>query len=314
MTIKTFNKKFADSTIITGVRRANSDTVYLTGFYNMANVQTGYIYKGSAVDSNKGTFYTLSFPSSYQTSPYGPDKVEKDIVNVVGNYILSSGGNAYGFLYSGPYSNTKLGVWKTIMPPFEYCVNCIMHSTMNGICVGNYGAELKSITQVPLKPKTFAVLFNSKTNQYLQISIPNAESISAYGIWHNSGSSYTIAGGYLKNKKNRSYIVDWDESTNKFSNWTSYKYNNSSQSILTHFDGITAISPSVYNLTGDYIDGMGTGAFFCTVDRSTNKKPVWTSYTYPNSSTISGNTVIDNKSYGVYVQNSVVNGYVYINN
>ena len=316
MSIDTFNKRLASSTVLTGVRHAEknkyekSKKVLITGFYNISKTQTGFIYTGSATNSNSGIFYPISFPSSYLTSPYGPDRISDDLVNIVGNYNLTSGSPAIGFLYTGPYKDTSLGSWISITPPFEFATNCIAHSVMNGIVVGNYGEDPMALSTVPLKPRIYAVLFNSRTNQYLKITIPNGESISAYGIWHNSGSNYTIAGGYVKNKKNRAYIVDWSEKTGAFTNFTSYKFNNSKSSLITHFDGITGLGKGKFNLTGDYVDDSGTGAFFCTVNRNKDSAK-WTSYSYPNSEITSGNTVIDNKAYGIYVLNGVINGYVY---
>lgn len=239
-----------------------SKKVFLTGFYKISGSQVGFIYAGSAIDSSLGIFYPISFPSSYLTKPYGPDRITNDLVNIVGNYNLTSDSPAIGFLYTGPYKDTSLGSWISITPPFEYASNCIMHSVMNGIAVGNYGEDPTALATVPLKPRIYAVLFNSRTNQYLKITIPNSksisvDSISAYGIWHNSGSDYTIAGGYVYNGINRAYIMDWSEKTGEFSNFTSYKFNNSKSSLITHFDGITGLEKGKFNLTGDYVDESG---------------------------------------------------------
>ena len=185
---------------------------------------------------------------------------------------------------------------------------------MNGIAVGNYG-ENPSVLADSLgvyKLRIYAVLFNSKTNQYLKITRSDIESISAYGIWHNKNNSYTIAGGYVKNKKNRGYVVDWNENTGEFTNWTSYKYNNSNLSIITHFDGITGLGNNKFNLTGDYVNENGQGAFFCTIDRNEGTV-LWNNVSYPKSEITSGNTVINNKIYGIYILNGKTNGYVYEN-
>jgi hypothetical protein len=308
MSYNTFNKKLATSTILTGIRHANknkykkSKKAFITGFYKVNGVQTGFIYKGSVLDSDYGMFYPLKFPNSYLTSPYGPDRITDDKVNIVGNYNLTTSSPAIGFLYTGPYQDSKLGNWVSIIPPFENASNCIMHSVMNGIVVGNYGDNpmaLANSLEIN-KSKIYAVLFNSRTNQYFKITIPNVDSISAYGIWHNGDSNYTIAGGYSKNKKNRGYIVDWNEETGKFTNLSSYKYNNDNSSIITHFDGITRLENGKYNLTGDYVNENGPGAFFCSVNRS-NNSAIWTNLSYPQSSITSGNTVIDNKAYGIYI-------------
>jgi hypothetical protein len=320
MSINTFNKKLASSTVLTGVRHAGknkykkSKKAFITGFYKMLDVQTGFIYKGSVTDSNSGIFYPISFPNSYLTAPYGPDRVSDDIVSVVGNYNLTSGSPATGFLYTGSYKDTSLGSWISITPPFDFASNCIMHSVMNGIAVGNYGQDPTSLATVPLKPRVYAVLFNSRTNQYYKITMPEVSSISAYGIWHNSDSDYTIAGGYVANNVNRAYIMDWNEKSGLFSNFTSYKYNNSDSSKITHFDGITGLGKGKFNLTGDFVNENGPGAFFCTVNRHEKPKAaIWTMFSYPKSEITSGNTVIDNKAYGIYILDGIINGYVYKN-
>ena len=316
MTYNTFNKKLANSTVLTGVRHANknkyekSKKAFLTGYYKINGIQTAFIYKGSVTNSDDGIFYPIKFPNSYLTSPYGPDRTSDTTVSIVGNYNLTSGSPAVGFLYNGPYKNTSLGTWISIVPPFPNATNCIMHSVMNGVVVGNYGENPTALSSSSVDSKIFAVLFNSHNNQYYNITYSNVDSISAYGIWHNHGSNYTIAGGYTKNKKNRAYIVDWNSETGEFKNWSSYKFNNSDTSIGTHFDGITGLGNGVYNLTGDYVNENGSQAFFCTVNRNNNSAK-WTTINYPESEITSGNTVIDNKVYGVYAKNGKINGYVY---
>jgi hypothetical protein len=314
MKYSTFNKKLANSTILTGVRNAEknkygkSKKVFLTGFYKINGIQTGFIYKGNGIDSDDGIFYPIKFPGSYLTSPYGPDRTGKDTVSIVGNYNLTSGSYATGFLYNGPYKNTNLGTWISIVPPFKNAVNCIMHSVMNGVAVGNYGNSIMPQVGMGLQSDIYSLLFNSHTNQYYNITYPGVSSISTYGIFHNEDSHYTIAGGYLKNKKNRAFIADWDSVTGQFSNWKSYKYNNSDSSLITHFDGITGLGNNVYNLTGNYVNEGGSQAFFCTVNRNTNSSK-WTTVYYPDSEITSGNTVINDTTYGVYVKNQKVSGF-----
>lgn len=318
MNYNTFNKNNANSTVLTGIRHGDknkykpSKKAFITGYYKMNGVQTGFIYKGSNTNSEDGIFHPIRFPNSYLTTPYGPDRISENEVNIVGNYNLTFGGPAIGFLYTGSYINSNLGKWISIVPPFPNATNTIMHSVMNGIVVGNYGEKITATTTLTTENRIYALLFNSHTNQYLNITFPNIDSISAYGIWHNNNSNYTIAGGYLSNKKNRAYIVDWDSSTGKFSNFTSYKYNNSSTSLITHFDGITGLGNNKYNLTGDYVNDDGIGAFFCSIDRNSNSAK-WNVINYPESIITSGNTVIDNKAYGIYVKNGKTNGYVSTN-
>lgn len=319
MTYNTFNKKLANSTVLTGVRYTNikykyktSNEVFLTGFYKINNIQTAFLYKGNSLNSDFGIFNPIKFPNSYITSPYGPDINKNNEIFIVGNYNLTASSSAMGFLYKGSYdeiTNGK-GTWITILPPYEYATSCIMHSVMNGIAVGNYGTAITQQTEMDMKTKIFAVLYNSNTNQYFNITYGGVDSISAYGIWYNENlNNYTIAGGLTFNKKNKAYIVDWNPQTGLFTNWKTYKYNNSKTSIGTHFDGITGLGDNKYNLTGNYVNENGSQAFYCHLDRNTNEI-TWNTVYYPESEITSGNTIINNKVYGVFLKNKKINAFV----
>jgi hypothetical protein len=311
-----FNNTSADSTILTGTRHGDknkykkSNNVYITGFYTIKTVQTGFIYKGDPVYSQNGIFYPISFPGSYSTTPYGPDRIDDHAVNVVGNYVQTMGGNAIGFLYTGPYFDTSIGTYVSIVPPFPGATNTIVHSVMNGVAVGNYAPDynqLTSSTGIGIN----AFIFNSCNNKFCKIKFECANSVTAYGIWHNHGSHYTIAGGYTVDGKNKAYIVDWNSDDEIFYNFTSYRYNNSDQSLITHFDGITGVCENVYHLTGDFVvGGAPPGAFYAIVDRCKSSRDVkWLQVSFPLSTITSGNTVIDNKVYGIFMLNNIVNGY-----
>ena len=323
MLYNTFNNPQAYQTIITGVRHAdenkykNTDNVLITGFYKpTANgQQVGYIYKGTIKDSNCGEFHSLEFPNSYTTSPYGPDRISKNIVNIVGNYTMSMEGNSNGFFYSGTIDG--VGEWLSIVPPFENATNTICHSVMNGICVGNYALSLENQNQ---DLGIGAFIYDNNSKSYFKISKKNVQSITAYGIWHNHDNHYTIAGGCILDNKNRAYIVDWNSRTNEFKNFKTYRYGNAD---ITHFDGITGVKLNEkvqkiqYNLTGDYAyvsqnTPIQNAGFFASVNRSTTGKfhgAHWKKIKYPESTVTSGNTIIGNNVLGVYDVNPT-SGYV----
>ena len=252
------------STFLTGVRKckkSGSNLVFLTGFYEPAEgSQVGFVYRGLLTSNLDGIFNTLSFPSSYSTSPYGPDRYHDTIykVSVVGNYLLEISGNAFGFLYKGRLDGS--GSWFTIVPPFAGAVNTVCHSIMNGMIVGNY-ATIGSLDSFPTPAGIKAFIYNSETNTYQDIIKSNTISITAYGIWHNEGhGGYTIAGGYTStNNILYGYLVDWNEHTGKLTHWRRYRNRNSR---ATHFDGITSDNHGGYNLTGIYQIGDSSTAFF----------------------------------------------------
>src|SRR5207249_4800037 len=73
----------------------------------------------------------------------------------------------------------------------------------------------------------------------------NAKTLTAYGIWYNGGTSYTIAGGYSDpgstGLDQHSYLVHWDSATQTARDWTSYDFRNGHTRVLiSHFDGIYA--------------------------------------------------------------------------
>jgi hypothetical protein len=105
-----------------------------------------------------------------------------------------------------------------------------------------------------------AFIYDIGTEIFLELEKPGALSLTAYGIWHNGGASYTIAGGFSEvntSGLDRAYLMDWDSATQTTSHWTAFNYGNDS-AIITHFDGITGDGLGSFNLTGD-CDWIGPG-------------------------------------------------------
>jgi hypothetical protein len=287
-------------TLLTGIRPICNDNVYISGFYENVSI-TSFIYKGDVCGN--GTWHTLKFPNSEKTNLYGPNNGLLNNIEVVGDYVKN--GVSYGCLYQGPLSG--IGNWTTLKPTSD-TLNTIAHSTMGGLVVGNYQTQLD-------QGKAF--IYDIITKNYYFITYPDAISITAYGIWHNGGYSYTICGG-LQLDKNSAYIVDWNNKTKELSNWTLYYYNNDSTSLITHFDGISGFPKNCYNesqysLTGDAVNLKGEHAFYAIVNRyNGNFLPYasWTELSFPNSLVTSGNSVDKNIVIGVYDKDDSVNGYI----
>ncbi len=304
------------STLITGVRGVdNSSDVYISGFYTTPGAQDiGFLYKGPILGG--GTWQALTYPSSSGitvtgTSLYGPNNgAGSGQVQIVGNYTTSeNGAGAIGLLYQGPTDGS--GTWTTLNPqaletrPIK---NTIAHSTMGGFVVGNYDTDL-------VTGKAF--IYDIANNSYLELTKPGAVSITAYGIWHNGGTRYTIAGGYSDTNEGGvsiAYLVDWDSSSQATSNWTSYTYKNQT-SVITHFEGITTDTHGGYNLVADWVSTtQSSGAAFVNIPRTklnTFGSATWTDIAYPGATLTSGNTVYLNDALGIYrVGSDVSNGYV----
>lgn len=295
-----------DSTLLTGVRGGvNSSAVYISGFYappGSTSGIAGLIYRGAP--SGGGTWYAFTYPSSpgatvTSTAFYGPDNYGTGGISVVGNITTAEAGDMtpIGALYQGPLDGS--GSWRTVTPPQASAT--IVHSNMNGLAVGNYetggGAG-------PGK----AFVYDIGADSYVELVKPGALSITAYGIWYNGGSSYTIAGGYTESGIAVAYLVDWDSITHTASHWKSYRFKGEPQPItlLSHFEGITTDGAGGYNLAADSLlveSGAVIDAALVNVPRNPDGgfgNGTWTTVSYPDSTFTSANTVYEQTIIGVY--------------
>ncbi len=306
------------STFLTGVRGAGGGNVYVTGTFRPQDSQDtqGLLYQGLL--NGVGQWAVLNFPSSpsitvTSTALYGPNTRSPNKVRLAGSYKQSETGQLdHGLLYEGPPDGS--GTWRTLDYPSvgETVLNTIAHSTMGGLVVGNFDTNL-------LTGRAF--IYDIHNNSWMELVKPGAVSITAYGIWHNGGTRYTIAGGYSDGNSmgiDHGYLVNWDSATQTPSNWTSYDFENRHIGVaISHFDGITGDNHGGFYLTGDWVSVVPpqAGAFFAHVHRMPNGEfgeARWKPIVYPSSDATSGNTVFENNVLGVYTVNgsSVVNGYV----
>lgn len=312
----TFNypsNQIGGQTLLTGIRgvKNTKNKVYISGFYNSPDGVTviPFVYKGTL--SGKGSWHVLNYPSSpgatiAATNLYGPNNGPDSTIRVVGNYNTVETDTDLGCLYEGPLDGS--GNWTTLVPPSsEPVLATIAHSTMGGLVVGNYNTQIRV---------SKAFIYEIETGQYHEIIKPHAKDVTAYGIWHDGGHSYTICGGYsdfnAKTGIGSAYIVDWNNQTKELSNWRSYNYGNDPvNAIITHFDGITSNGEGGYNLTGDWV-GFGhfiNQGFYCEIKKNHAK---WFPISYPGKTITSGNSVFEKIVIGSYadLRNFSVNGYV----
>lgn len=307
------------STYLTGIRGVdNSSNVYISGIYaapgESVTQGTGLFYTGPI--TGEGSWQVLSYPSSAgvtvtSTGLYGPNNGVGGNVQIVGNYTTSENGAFdLGLLYQGPSDGT--GTWTTLNPQSLETIrtvkDTIAHSTMGGLVVGNYDTDLAT-------GKAF--IYNIEDDSYFELKKSGAVSTTAYGIWHNGGTNYTIAGGYSDVNEGGidiAYLADYDSATQATSNWTAFTYNNQA-SVVTHFEGITTDTNGGYNLVADALSDGTIVASFVNVPRtSTNTfgAASWTPYAYPGAALTSANTVYLNYALGIYELTSggAANGYV----
>ena len=120
-----------------------------------------------------------------------PTTSDGDGVRLVGSYKTGDD-IVHGFLFEGTTADlSQAGNYRTIDYPgakFNY-----VHSTMGGLAVGNADGPEGNL---PIGTG-HAFLYDVARDTFLpDIVYPGSTSTTAYGIWHNGGTSYTICGGY----------------------------------------------------------------------------------------------------------------------
>lgn len=283
----------------------------------------GLLYVGP-IDGG-GDAYQVIFPGSatIATSVYGPDTENGTVFRLVGSYRLSTDTTIFnrGFIWEGELSDLPSGgVFRSI--DYPGAVYQFTHSTMGGLAVGNAdGPKRVGKQTLPIGPGV-AYIYDVEQQRFVaNVVFPGSKSNTAYGIWWNGGSSYTICGGYsplrtqnLEDQsrpldQGRAYLVDYDASTGKFSNWKSFSYPAApgGEAFITHFEGISSSEPGVYQMSADSVsvsqDGPVQGSWV-TVRRNPDgsfSDAEWAQLTYSETSVASSNSVYGQQVVGIVV-------------
>ena len=254
-----------------GIRDSSTSGQYLIAGTSGTN---GLLYEGP-ISGVGGTSYSVNYPNATSTSVYGPDIVSGNELRLVGSY-RSGSGTVNGFLFQGTTADlTQSGDYETIdYPGAQYTY---VHSTMGDLAVGNAdGPE----GNAPIGTG-HAFLYDVADNEFLpDVVYPGSTSTTAYGIWDNGGTSYTICGGYSTILNHSStigsgYLVDYNAATGQFTNWTSFNYPNGlvGQDYVTHFEGISSAEKGVYTLVADSLQSGSSNpaqGSWVTVRRNTD--------------------------------------------
>jgi len=301
----------SDFTSLTGIRGVTSSTdVYITGATIMGGTYSAQLYKGPLTGG--GNYYTMSYPSSSgattkTTNSYSADNLVNGRVHVVGSYNTTQNANQKGYLYTGPVVNNPPAGFETLNFPNANIT--IPHSVMNDLVVGGYEPQPGGL---------HAFIYKISTGQFTRLTVMTDKNIAqtAYGVWHNGGTSYTIVGGYTDTSGiEQAYILDYDSNTGAITNTTAYTYNNQA-SALTHFEGITTDDAGGYYLAG-FGQITAGGAVSCGIVHITRTptgfmtKPTWVTAPFPGATTQYSNTVYKNNILGAYSPGPLLlNGYV----
>jgi len=251
---------------------------------NDTSQTAGLLYQGP-LSGQGGTGYVMVMPdppgqTTDGTTSYSADNLGDGQLRIVGTYSVSGAPNEVGFLFNGTVNDVGTAAnYEPIPRPHPSASWNIPHSTSGGLVVGNYDSSTEN--GVPMGGG-LAYVYDAVNRQYLVPSMvyPGSASNTAYGIWHNGGTSYTIAGGFANSPINnllnprvplsQALLVDFDSATGQFSNWKSFTYTSPSSgaSGITHFEGISGVERGTYTLAAVAATEAGAVAGFVTVRRN----------------------------------------------
>lgn len=307
-----------------GLRGATTEGDYILVGTSGTN---GLLYIGT-IDGTDGTSYAVNYPNAFNSSVYGPNLISEGPdagqLQLVGTYRNADYETAdvfsHGFLFQGTTDDLDDADHYTEIsyPGAKYNY---VHSTMGGLVVGNYDSPLEVGTQeLPLGPG-HAYLYDIESETFLtDIVFPGSQSNTAYGIWWNGGTKYTIVGGYSLDPVNNledpdqplgdAFIVDYDSATGLFTNWDSYNLPSAGDNIVTHFEGISSVEKGVYTINADSVtlgtDDPAQGSFV-TIRRNNDQSfgtAEWVPLAFPGSGPddiSSSNSVYGNQVVGIVI-------------
>ena len=251
---------------------------------NDTSETAGLLYQGP-LTAQGGAGYVMVMPdppgqTTDGTTAYSADSLGNGQLRIVGTYSITGAPNELGFIFEGTVDNVGTAANYAALPmPHPSATWNIPHSTSGGLVVGNYDSSTSG--GMPSGGGR-AYVYDAVNQVYLVPSMvyPGSAANTAYGIWHNGGTSYTIAGGYSNSPVNnllnprvplsQALLVDFDSATGQFSNWTAFTYTSPSggPSGITHFEGISGVEPGKYTLAATAATEAGTVAGFVTVRRN----------------------------------------------
>jgi len=280
----------------------------------------GLLYQGP-ITAQGGTGYVMVMPNQGTTlttdgtTAYSADNLGNGQLRIVGTYSNSGAPNELGFMFTGTVNDVGTAANYTQIPmPTSSAMWNIPHSTSGGLVVGNYDSS--NVNGMPAGGGR-AYVYDAVHGVYLVPSLvyPGSTSNTAYGIWWNGGTSYTICGGHSSNPVNnllnprqpmsKALLVDFDSATGRFSNWTSFSYTPPSggESGLTHFEGISGVEEGKYTLAATALVGGTAIGGFATVYRNADgsfSEMEWTDIPSPTSGVVPfGDSVYGNAVVGI---------------
>ncbi len=317
-----------------GLTTAGSPGRYLMSGTTESGETVGLLYVGP-ITTQGGAGYVMVMPdqpgeTTDSTTTYSADYLGGDQLRIVGSFSNTGTANELGWVFTGSLADISNPDNYTELPfPTETASWNVPHSTSGGLVVGNYNSS--TFEDKPAGGGR-AYVYDAVNEVYLVPSMvyPGSGSNTLYGIWWNGGTSYTLCGGYSNLPVNNllnpniplenALMVDFDSSTNTFSNWKTFKYSNpvTGYSAITHFEGISGVEDGKYTLAGVALDEGATVAGFVTVYRNADGSfgdMIWTDLKPTNSDgtpvdgTAFADSVYGNAVVGIAPGDSGVNAY-----
>lgn len=246
-----------------GLRGSTTTNTYLptTNTYLICGTSqgtNGLLFIGN-IEGTSGSSFIVNNPLfSSATSVYGPDISTNNTLRLVGSGRIGINEKVHGFIFEGSTNDFNNAESYTTVDVSGSDFNYV-HSTMGNLAVLNSGTT-------NLVMNSGAYIYDVSTKKFVTtITYPNSLTDSAYGIWWNGGTSYTICGGYSTNaliatNQNQPYglafLVDYDSSvsgSNAFTHWSSYSYPYNTN-FVSHFQGISAPHDGFYTLVANVAD------------------------------------------------------------
>jgi len=310
------------SNALQGIKGGDTPGTYLIVGTSFPN---GFVYEGPIDDapSGSGTWTNMNVPASYAgstTSIYGVDNLDGTDVALVGSYKTTTGSKS--FYYEGPITSTPdasdftsvVGTKNGKSADYTF-----LHSVSGGLVVGNLDMAGDK------NPAGYAFIYDPATNEQTPIVYPRSSrslTHTAYGIWWNGGSSYTISGGQGLSKPAATSgrdgdpigvatLIDYNSATGAFTNFRTFSFPKGilpkkATSPLTHFEGIWGNGSGSYQLPVTTTYGKnGAVAAVATVTRtggptSAFGTPTWQLVSVPGAKGVTtNNSVYDGALIGI---------------
>lgn len=320
-----------------GIKGGDSSGNFLVvGTTTINGVTQGAVYDGpinhgfKGWGSGSGTWTIMNVPTGFgasSTSIYGVDNLGSGSVNLVGSYV-GSGGTRLGFYYSGPLTSTPSSSDFQSYQARNFATGKLatftyIHSISGGLAVGNYDNLGDG------SPAGNAFIYSPGSNSQIDIVYPDADKThTAYGIWYNGGTSYTVAGGVgLPSRTDsgygeplgKAYLMDYDSAISgpaAFSHYQTFNYKPTgalrkklkNKDVISHFEGIWSNGTGLYRLpatvTATALGGLGYG-LVAEVRRKSNGKFArqarWSTINAPGASFSTNDSLSGDTSVGLVV-------------